>query len=119
METMMMLRAAALLFALAAAGGLSMAGIVLLGKRNPPIWLAFAHGLLGAAGLTLLVYPAVTIGVPQNAFYAMLLLLAAAAGGGVMNLVYHWQQRPLPKGLMFGHMLLAVVGFGLLLTVVL
>jgi len=118
METMMMLKASALLFALAAAGGLLMAGIVFVGKRNPPIWLAFGHGLLAAAGLTLLVYPAVTVGVPQNAFWAMLLLLGAAAGGGLMNLAYHWKQRPLPKGLLIGHMLIAVVGFALLLTVV-
>jgi len=119
MDSIMMLRASALLFALAAAGGLLMAGMVLLGKRNPPIWLAFGHGLLGAAGLTLLVYPAVTVGVPQNAFYAMLLLLVAAAGGAILNQVYHWHQRPLPKGLLFGHLLLAVIGFALLLTVVL
>lgn len=118
METMMMLRVATLLFAVAAVGGLLMAGIRLAGNRNPPIWLAYGHGLLAGAGLTLLIYPAVTVGIPQHALWALWLLLAAAAGGSVMNLAFHWQQRPLPKPLMFGHILLAVCGFILLATVV-
>lgn len=118
MDTMMMLRVAAALFALAAVGGLLMVGIRLAGNRNPPTWLAYGHGLLAAAGLTLLIYPALTVGIPQRAQLALLLLIAAAAGGSFLNLAYHWQQRPLPKPLMFGHLLLAVLGFGLLVTVV-
>jgi hypothetical protein len=118
MEPMMMLRAAAGLFALAAVGGLLMAGIRLAGNRNPPIWLAYGHGLLAGAGLTLLVYANATMSVPRAALWSLLLLLAAAAGGTAMNLLFHWQQRPLPKPLLFGHMSLAVFGFILLLTVV-
>ena len=119
MDTMMMLRAAALLFAIAAAGGLLMAGIRLAGDRNPPVWLAYGHGLLAGAGLTLLIYPALTVGIPQHALWALVLLLVAAAGGSVMNLAYHWKQQPLPKGLMFAHIALAVTGLGLLASVVL
>lgn len=118
METMTMLRVAALLFVIAAAGGLLMAGIRLVGNRNPPIWLAYGHGLLAGAGLTLLIYPAATVGIPQRALFALLLLLAAAAGGSALNLLYHWQQQPLPKPLMYGHMLLAVAGLATLVTVV-
>jgi hypothetical protein len=118
METMMMLRVAALLFAVAAAGGLLMAGIRLFGNRNPPAALALLHGLLAASGLTLLIYPAIVVGVPQNALWALLLLAAAAGGGLVLNQLYHWKQLPLPKPLMYGHMLLAVIGLALLITVV-
>jgi hypothetical protein len=114
MDTKQMLCTAFALFALAAVGGLVMAAIRFGGNRNPPAWLAFGHGLLAAAGLTLLVYPALTVGVSALAGWAALLLAAAAAGGAVLNLAYHWRQLPIPAGLTIGHILLAVTGFVLL-----
>jgi hypothetical protein len=99
----------------AALGGLVMAGFRLFGKRNPPVWLTMAHGLLAGAGLTLLIYAALTSSIPQLAMFALLLFLVAAAGGMVMNLGYQWKQRPLPVPLLVGHALLAIVAFVLLL----
>ena len=49
---------------------------------------------------------------------AAVLFVIAAIGGAVMNLVYQWQQRLLPKPLLIGHALLAVAGFVLLLMTV-
>jgi len=118
MDAMTMLRAAALLFALAALGGLAMAGIRLGGNRNPPAWLAFGHGLLAAAGLTLLAYACLYADVPKHALWALALLLASAGGGALMNLGYHWRQLPLPKALLVGHLLIAATGFVLLLTAI-
>lgn len=118
MDTITMLRAAALLFVIAAAGGLIMAGIRLMGNRNPPIWLAYGHGMLAGAGLTLLIYPAITSSIPTHAWWALLILVAAAGGGSVMNLAYHWQQKPLPKPLLYAHASLAVAGVALLVSVV-
>ncbi len=118
MDAITMLRAAALLFVIAAAGGLLMAGIRLMGNRNPPIWLAYAHGLLAGAGLTLMVYAAVTSTIPSRALWALLILVGAAAGGSVMNLAFHWKQKPLPRGLLYAHALLAVVGLALLVSAV-
>ena len=118
MDTITMLRAAALLFVIAAAGGLIMAGIRLMGNRNPPIWLAYGHGMLAGAGLTLLIYPAITSSIPTHAWWALLILVAAAGGGSVMNLAYHWQQKPLPRPLLYAHGLLAVAGVALLVGVV-
>ena len=115
MEPNLMLQSATGLFVVAALGGLVMAGIRLFGKRNPPPWLALAHGLLAGAGLTLLVFAALTSAIPQLALFALLLFLVAAAGGVVMNLGYQWKQRPLPVPLMVGHALLAIVAFVLLL----
>ena len=115
MEPNLMLRSATGLFVVAALGGLVMAGIRMLGKRNPPPWLALAHGLLAGAGLTLLVFAALTSSIPQMAWVALLLFLVAAAGGIVMNLGYQWKQRPLPVPLLVGHALLAIVAFVLLL----
>ena len=118
MDVMQMLECASWLFILAAAGGLLMAGIRFGTGRNPPAWIAFAHGLLAAAGLTLLIYASAFGDVPRYASIATLLLLLAAAGGAVLNLFYHWRQLPIPKGLTLGHILLAALGLVLLLLAV-
>jgi len=114
-DTMDMLQAAAGLFTLAALGGLAMAAIRFGGKRNPPAWLAMLHGLLAAAGVTLLAYAAWTDALPGSALLALLLFLLAAGGGAVLSLAYKWKQRLLPAWLVVTHALLAVVAYVLLL----
>jgi len=113
-----MLRVASWLFILAACGGLLMAGIRFGTGRNPPIWIAYGHGLLAGAGLSLLIYAAAFASVSGHALIATGLLLCAAAGGSVLNLFYHWRQQPIPKGLTIGHILLAVSGLVILLLAV-
>ncbi|MBJ6982659.1 MULTISPECIES: hypothetical protein [unclassified Luteimonas] len=117
-ETMGMLQAAAGLFTLAALGGLAMAAIRFGGTRNPPAWLAMLHGLLAAAGITLLAYAALMGDVPSSALIALLLFLAAAGGGSVLSLAYKWKQLLLPSWLVLAHALLAVVAYVLLLLAV-
>lgn len=118
MEPNMELQTATALFAISAVGGLVMAGIRFSGRPHPPIALAMLHGLLAAAGLTLLIYAALTVGAPPMAQLSAVLFVIAAAGGLTMNLAYHWRQRALPIPLMIGHALLAVAGFALLLVTV-
>lgn len=118
MESMMMLKVSATLFAIAALGGLTMAVIRLGRGFNPPTWLAMLHGILAAAGLTLLAYAAFVVGVPALAWYALVLFAIAAIGGAVMNLGYHWHNQPIPAGLLMAHAALAVVGFVLLLLAI-
>ncbi|MGY0633382.1 hypothetical protein [Luteimonas sp. A478] len=118
-DPMDMLQAAVVLFTLAALGGLAMAGIRFAGKRNPPAWLAMLHGLLAAAGITLLAYTAYVGGAPALALAALLLFLLAAGGGSVLSLAYKWKQRLLPAWLVLAHAVLAVLGYALLLIVVL
>ena len=115
MNAHIMLCTAIVLFAIAAAGGLVMAAVRVFGVRNPPAWLALLHGLLAGAGLTLLLFAAFAAGVPTLAIWALVLLLIAAAGGLLMNLGYAWNRQLLPKPLMYGHVLIAVVGFILLI----
>lgn len=105
-----------ILFAIAASGGLVMAGIRLFADRNPPAWLAMLHGLLAGAGLTLLLFAAFTIGLPKYALWALILLIAAALGGVFMNLGFQEQRKPLPKPVMYLHALVAVFGFILLIV---
>jgi hypothetical protein len=116
MEPASILLTSTVLLAIAAAGGLVMAGIRFAGNRTPPAPLAMLHGFLAAAAVTLLVYAAATVGLPVMALVAIALFLAAAGGGAILNLNYHWKQLPLPKGLIVVHAIAAVAGFVLLLA---
>jgi len=116
MEPMLFMKTASCLLALAALGGLTMAGMRFAGRPQPPAWLAMLHGFLAGAAATLLLYGYFTVGLPPLAAWALLLLLVAAAGGAFMNLTYHWKLLPLPVGLMLGHAGLAALGFILLIA---
>ncbi len=116
MEPATILFTSTVLLAIAAAGGLVMAGIRFVGDRPPPAPLAMLHGFLAAAAVTLLLYAAATVGLPSMALGALVLFLAAAAGGAILNLNYHWKQLPLPKWLVIVHAIAAVAGFVLLLA---
>ncbi|NRF71303.1 hypothetical protein HLB44_30360 [Aquincola sp. S2] len=116
MEPASILLTSTVLLAIAAAGGLLMAGIRFAGNRSPPAALAMLHGFLAAAAVTLLLYAAATVGLPAMALVALALFLAAAGGGAILNLNYHWKQLPLPKWLIVVHASAAVAGFALLLA---
>jgi len=115
MEPNLIMQTAAVLLAVAAIGGATMAIIRFGGKPHPPTWLAMLHGFLAAAATTLLLYACFTVGLPALAKAALVLFVVAALGGAVLNLNYHWKQLPLPKSLVLAHGALAVVGFLLLL----
>lgn len=116
MDAGTMLRTAACLFVLTALGGLLMAWIRFGGKRNPPIWITMAHGLLAGAGVTLLAYATFTASVPRTAVIALVLFLIAAAGGVLMNLRYEWNRQLLPAPLLVGHASIAVIALVLVLV---
>ena len=116
MEPAQILLTSSVLLAVAAAGGLIMAGIRFVGDRSPPPALAMLHGFLAAAAVTLLAYAAATVGLPKLALLALALFLGAAGGGAILNLNYHWKQLPLPKWLVVGHAGAAVLGFVLLVA---
>jgi hypothetical protein len=116
MDPMTMLRTSAWLFVVTALGGIVMAGIRFFGARNPPPWLALVHGLLAAAGLTLLAYLSAIGQAPGLALFSLALFLLAALGGLVLNLRYEWNRQLLPAALVVGHAILAVAAFALLLV---
>lgn len=115
MDTLMMLRTACVLLAIAALGGAGMAAIRFTKGHNPPVAFAMLHGLLAAAGATLLAYAAFTSAVPATAWLALVLLLSAAAVGAYLNLAYQWKQRQIPTGLVLVHAGVAAAGFVALL----
>jgi hypothetical protein len=113
------MQTAAIVLALAALGGLTLAVIRLRGAPWPPTWMALGHGLVAATGLGLLIYAAVTPGIPNLAQIALGILVLAAIGGATMFIGFHLRQRPLPIPLVIGHGLIAVTGFVLLLVTIL
>src|SRR5690349_21866703 len=102
MEPHVALKTAALLLAVAAVGGATMALIRWRGADRPPSSFAMAHGVLAAAALTLLLYAWFTVGIPQLAKAATIVLLLAGLGGTYVNLRFHSQMRPLPMPLIAG-----------------
>lgn len=115
MDMMLMLKTSCLLFSAAALGGILMAGLRFSGRPRPPSWLAMGHGLLAAAGLTLLIYAWSTADIPVMAQFATVLFIIAAAGGAAINLLFHVKQLPIPISWMVVHAVLAIAAFVLLL----
>lgn len=115
MNSLTMLKTAAVLLALAAIGGLVMAVIRFRGADRPPSAIAMAHGLLAAAALTLLLYAAFTTGLPGLAIVALVIFIVVALVGLALNLMYHDKLRPLPKSTIVLHGIVAVIAFVLLL----
>ncbi len=108
-----LLKTATVLLFLTAAGGLVMAGLRARMGR-PPAWLAMAHGLLAASGLTLVLYTAFAIGLPTLMVVGIVLLLVGAGVGLYLNLAFQAKLLTLPVRPIFVHAILA--GVGLLLV---
>ncbi|OOG56443.1 hypothetical protein [Rhodanobacter sp. C03] len=108
---------AVLIFAIAAIGGLVLASSVLRGKLAP--WaISVLHALLGASGLVLLIIE-VLQGAAPGRLTAALGLLVLAALGGFFLASFHLRGKVAPKGVVFVHAGIAVVGFLTLLSVLL
>ncbi|MEX2523610.1 MAG: hypothetical protein WD750_01515 [Gammaproteobacteria bacterium] len=103
-----MITAAIILFLLGAAGGLAMTIMSFRGKTIP--WLlAIGHGVLGAAGLFLLLVAVIRGTGGQVATIAFVILLAAALGGFYL-VSFHIRKQTHPRGVIVVHALVAVAG---------
>ncbi len=109
------MQAAAVFCGFAATGWLLLVGMRFSGTAQPPAWLAIAHGLLAATGLTLLIYAAMTDGFPSMVLLGTALFMLTALAGASMNLLFHWKRAPLPVRLTVVHASAAVSGFVLIL----
>jgi hypothetical protein len=105
---------AAILFAVAAAGGLVLALLRFGGKKLPGA-LAIVHGTIAAAGLAALVAVVARSSV-SPAGVAALALLALAAVGGFYTASFHLRGLTIPLKPMVLHALAAVAGFATLLV---
>ncbi len=112
-----MLTYALIVFAIGALGGLGLASFVLRGRLAP--WaLSMAHAALGAIGLVLMIYAAVTGAIQQAALVALVILIIAALGGFYLASI-HLRKMVAPKPVVFIHAGAAVIGFLTLLGAVL
>jgi hypothetical protein len=109
------MQTAAIVLTLAALGGLILAGIRLGGAPWPPLWLALGHGAVAALGVGLLIYAAVSPGIPGLAQVALGIFILAALGGAVLLLGFHLRSKALPIPFVLGHGLIAATGLVLLL----
>jgi len=109
-----MLIVAAVLFALAAVGGLAMAFIHFKHDRNPPGALAAVHGVAAATALVILLWAVVQTGAGGAVAWALGLFVAAALGGFFL-VSFHVRKRRLPSPVVVIHALVAVAAFLLLL----
>ena len=107
-----------ILFAVGAVVGLTMAVAAFQG-RFPPVPSAVVHGLFVAAALVLLLIAVAVQGATGAALWALVLFVIAAIGGFALAFGFHARKKPLPKGFVAVHALVAVVGFLLLLAGVL
>lgn len=112
----MYLITAAILFAIGALGGLFMAVRSFTGQ-SIPVPVAVLHGILGAAGLVLLLV-GVLAGMGGGTARIALAILVVAALGGFFLLSFHIRKQRHPKAVIVIHALVAVVGFLTLLTAI-
>lgn len=111
-----MLGYALVVFAIGALGGLMLATYVLRGRLAP--WLlSLLHAGLGAIGLLLVIYAALTTGISQAALAALVILAVAALGGFYLASI-HLRGKVAEKSIVFIHAGVAVIGFLTLLGVV-
>jgi mannose/fructose/N-acetylgalactosamine-specific phosphotransferase system component IID len=118
MDAISMMKTAAVLLAIAAAGGLVMAVIRFRGADRPPSWITMLHGFLAGAALTLLIYAWATMGLPTLAKAAVGLFVVVALVGAWINLNFHSKLLPLPKGPVVVHGIVAVITFVILLLAI-
>jgi glucose uptake protein GlcU len=112
-----MLTVAAILFAVAAVGGLAMAYIHFSRAAHPPVVLAVVHGLFGAAGLVVLLIALMQTGVAGLGALALGIIVVAALGGFYLFSL-HLRNRPLPSAVVLIHGAVAAAGFVVLLTAI-
>jgi hypothetical protein len=111
-----MLTYAVIVFAIGALGGLFLASYVLTGKLAP--WaVSLLHAGLGAIGLLLVIYAALSTGISGAALTALVILIIAALGGFYLASI-HLRGTVAPKPVVFIHAGIAVIGFLTLLGAV-
>ena len=111
-----MLTWAAIVFAIAALGGVTLATLHFRGRTPPPMPLALLHGVLAASGLALMIGAALTQPGLRGLALASLVIFAVAALGGFYLFSFHVRGRALPSAVVLIHGGAAVVAFLMLLA---
>lgn len=113
-----MLIVAAVLFALAAVAGATMAYLHFTQGKNPPDAMALLHGVLAGSGLAILIIGLIQLGATAATAWSAGLFVVAAAGGFLL-LSYQVRRVRLPSPVVVIHALVAITAFVLLLAALL
>jgi hypothetical protein len=108
---------AAILFAVAAVGGVIMAAMRFGGRELPPMGLAIIHGLFAAAGLVTLILAVVGAHASWAAIVAVIGFVVAALGGFTL-FAHHLRRKALPVNYVVIHGAGAVISFVILLAAI-
>ena len=108
---------AAILFAIAAVGGVTIAAMRFKGKPYPPMALALVHGGVAAAGLIALLLFVLGTHASSLATIALVGFVVAALGGFFL-FSFHLRKQELPIPVVTIHGLVAVVYFVILLVAI-
>lgn len=108
---------AAILFAVAAVGGVIMAAMRFGGRELPPMALAIVHGLFAASGLVALILAVVGSGASWAAVVALVGFVIAAIGGFTL-FAHHLRRQALPINYVVIHGAGAVISFVILLAAI-
>jgi hypothetical protein len=101
---------ALIVFTVGASAGLALAAAYVLRKRLAPWPLSLLHAALGATGLILLIYPALTTGVSRAPLVALVILVIAALAGFYLASI-HLRGEVAQRPVVFIHASVAVIGF--------
>jgi hypothetical protein len=105
-----MLIYALIVFTVGASAGLALAAAYVLRRRLAPWPLSLLHAILGATGLLLLTYAAVTTGISNAPLVALVILVIAALAGFYLASI-HLRGQIAKKPIVFLHASVAVIGF--------
>jgi hypothetical protein len=105
-----MLIYALVVFTVGASAGLALAAAYVLRRRFAPWPLSLVHAALGATGLTLLIYPALTTGISRAPLVALAILVVAALVGFYLASI-HLRGEVAQKPIVLIHAGVAVIGF--------
>lgn len=105
-----MLTAAAIIFAIAAIGGLTVAYLHFT-RNTAPTGLAIVHGLFAATGLVLLIIDISKAQTTGALVVPLIIFLIAATGGFILFLGFQLRNKPLPRPLIVVHGLAAATAF--------
>ena len=108
---------AAVLFAVAALGGVVMAAMRFGGRELPPMALAVVHGLFAASGLVALILFVINSTASTLALVALVGFVIAALGG-FMLFASHLRGQALPINYVVIHGAGAIVSFVILLAAI-
>ncbi|UFS71992.1 hypothetical protein LPW11_07310 [Geomonas sp. RF6] len=101
----------AILFTIAAFGGVAMLAMRRGGRPIPPLALAVPHGLVVVAGAVALADALKGRTIPTITLVALIGFVIAAIAGTILFLFFHLRQKSLPLPLTYVHGAVAAISF--------